>query len=51
MITGIDIVHAQIQIADGIALHSEEMGIPTQEDIPLIWICYSITCNNRRSIK
>ena len=35
MITGVDIVHAQIKIADGIALNSEEMGIPKQEDIPL----------------
>ncbi len=35
MITGVDIVHAQIKIADGIALNSEEMGIPSQENIPL----------------
>ncbi|GGA17267.1 pyruvate carboxylase [Psychrobacillus lasiicapitis] len=35
MITGVDIVHAQIKIADGLALTSEEMGIPSQENIPL----------------
>ncbi len=35
MITGIDIVHAQIKIADGISLNSKEMNIPKQEDIPL----------------
>lgn len=35
MITGIDIVHAQIKIAEGHALHSEEIGIPAQEEIPL----------------
>ena len=35
MITGVDIVHAQIKIADGLALNSEEMGIPNQENIPL----------------
>ncbi|MFJ7738724.1 pyruvate carboxylase [Lysinibacillus sp. NPDC097287] len=35
MVTGIDIVHAQIKIASGYALHSEETGIPAQKDIPL----------------
>ena len=35
MITGIDIVHAQIHIARGHMIHSEEVGIPQQEDIPL----------------
>ena len=35
MITGIDIVHAQIKVAQGNSLHSEEVGIPTQEKIPL----------------
>ena len=35
MVTGIDIVHAQIHIARGHALHSEAIGIPKQEDIPL----------------
>ncbi|MFB5284723.1 pyruvate carboxylase [Peribacillus sp. Hz7] len=35
MITGIDIVHAQIKVADGFSLHSEEIHIPRQEDIPM----------------
>ncbi|UJF16494.1 pyruvate carboxylase [Jeotgalibaca sp. MA1X17-3] len=35
MITGIDIVQAQIQIAMGLDLH-QEIGIPKQADIPLI---------------
>lgn len=35
MITGIDIVHAQIKVAEGHALHSEAIGIPAQNDIPL----------------
>ena len=35
MITGIDIVHTQIHIADGSALHEEEIGMPAQKDIPL----------------
>lgn len=35
MITGIDIVHAQIKIAEGHPLHSEEVGIPEQSKIPL----------------
>lgn len=33
MITGIDIVQAQIQIAEGFELHSEEVGVPNQSDI------------------
>ena len=35
MVTGIDIVHSQINIARGHSLHSEEIGIPAQADIPL----------------
>ncbi len=35
MITGIDIVHCQIQIAQGLALHGPEMNLPTQDKIPL----------------
>ncbi|AZV41076.1 pyruvate carboxylase [Peribacillus asahii] len=35
MITGIDIVHAQIKVAAGFSLHSEEIHIPRQEDIPM----------------
>ncbi|MBI5280806.1 MAG: pyruvate carboxylase [Candidatus Solibacter usitatus] len=34
-VTGIDIVRAQIQIAQGLELHGEEMGIPAQKDIQL----------------
>lgn len=35
MITGIDIVHAQIKVAAGYQLHSAEVNIPSQADIPL----------------
>ena len=35
MVTGIDIVQAQILIAEGKGIHSEEVGIPQQEDIRL----------------
>ena len=35
MVTGIDIVHAQINVASGFTLHSEEIGIPAQDQIPL----------------
>ena len=35
MVTGIDIVHAQIRIADGKNIHEGEGSIPTQENIPL----------------
>ena len=35
MITGIDIVHSQIYIADGHCLHSEPISIPEQDEIPL----------------
>ena len=33
LITGIDIVQTQIKIAEGYALHSEEIGIPPQDQI------------------
>lgn len=33
MITGVDIVQSQILIAEGHSLHSEEIGIPKQEEI------------------
>ncbi len=33
VVTGIDIVRAQIQVAQGLALHSAEMAIPPQEEI------------------
>ena len=35
MITGIDIVHAQIKIAQGLELFGKEIAMPKQEDIPL----------------
>ncbi len=35
MVTGIDIVHAQIHIADGKNLHEGEASIPHQDKIPL----------------
>jgi pyruvate carboxylase len=35
VITGIDIVRAQIQIAEGHPLHGEEMGLPQQNAVPL----------------
>jgi len=35
MITGIDIVRTQIQIAQGFNLHGEEIGLPRQHEIPL----------------
>lgn len=35
MVTGIDIVHAQILIADGHGLHDDVLQIPAQKDIPL----------------
>ncbi len=34
VITGIDLVRSQILIADGKPMHGEEVGIPSQEDIP-----------------
>ena len=35
MVTGIDIVRAQIQIAQGLSLHGPEMDLPQQADVPL----------------
>ncbi len=35
MVTGIDIVRAQIQVAQGLALHGDEMALPQQQDVPL----------------
>ncbi len=35
MITGIDIVRTQIQVAQGLSLHGEEIDLPRQQDIPL----------------
>jgi pyruvate carboxylase len=35
MVTGIDIVRAQIQVAQGLELFGKEMSLPRQEDVPL----------------
>jgi pyruvate carboxylase len=35
MVTGVDIVRTQIQVAQGLPLHGEEIGLPAQADIPL----------------
>jgi pyruvate carboxylase len=35
MVTGIDIVRTQIQVAQGLSLRDEEVGLPQQSDIPL----------------
>jgi len=35
MVTGIDIVQSQIQVARGFALHGKEMSLPQQADVPL----------------
>lgn len=35
MVTGIDIVRTQIQIAQGLSLHGSEINLPAQADIPL----------------
>jgi pyruvate carboxylase len=36
MVTGVDIVKTQILVADGAGLFGEEVGMPQQEDIPLM---------------
>lgn len=51
MITGIDIVHAQIKVAQGLGLHSKEVGIPKTGKYSVIWFCDSIAGNDRRSEK
>jgi pyruvate carboxylase len=35
MVTGIDLVRCQIQVAQGLSLHGDEMGLPAQEQVPL----------------
>ena len=42
MVTGIDLVRAQIQVAQGLELHGEEMDLPPQEKIPLYG--YAMQC-------
>jgi pyruvate carboxylase len=34
VITGVDIVRTQIQVAQGLGLHSDEIGLPPQDQIP-----------------
>ncbi len=42
MVTGIDLVRSQIQIAQGLELHGAEMDMPRQEQIPLYG--YAMQC-------
>jgi pyruvate carboxylase len=42
MVTGIDVVRCQIQVAQGVALHSREMNLPPQDKIPLYG--YALQC-------
>jgi pyruvate carboxylase len=42
MVTGIDLVRSQIQVAQGLSLHGEEMNLPTQEKVPLYG--YALQC-------
>jgi pyruvate carboxylase len=42
MVTGIDLVRAQIQVAQGLALHDAEMGLPKQDKVPLYG--YALQC-------
>ena len=51
MVTGIDIVHAQIHIADGKSLHDSETGYPNTGQDSVIRICNPISCDYRRPIE
>jgi pyruvate carboxylase len=42
MVTGIDLVRCQIQVAQGLALHGREMNLPAQDRIPLYG--YALQC-------
>jgi pyruvate carboxylase len=42
MVTGIDIVRAQIQIAQALKLHGAEMNLPSQDQVPLYG--YALQC-------
>lgn len=42
MVTGVDVVQTQIKVAEGYGLHSPEVGIPEQNDIPCSG--YAIQC-------
>jgi len=42
MVTGIDLVRCQIQVAQGLAIHGAEMNLPPQDQIPLYG--YALQC-------
>src|SRR3954452_5065032 len=42
MVTGIDLVRCQIQVAQGLALHGPEMNLPRQDKVPLYG--YAMQC-------
>ena len=42
MVTGIDLVRCQIQVAQGCKLHSPEMNLPAQDQVPLYG--YALQC-------
>ena len=42
MVTGIDLVRSQIQVAQGFALHGPEMNLPAQDRVPLYG--YAMQC-------
>ena len=42
MVTGIDLVRCQIQVAQGLALHGPEMNLPPQDRVPLYG--YALQC-------
>ena len=42
MVTGIDLVRCQIQVAQGLELHGPEMNLPAQKDMPLY--AYALQC-------
>jgi len=42
MVTGIDLVRAQIQVAQGLPLHGPEMALPLQDRVPLYG--YALQC-------
>ena len=42
MVTGIDLVRSQIQVAQGLALHGPEMDLPAQDRVPLYG--YALQC-------
>ena len=48
MVTGIDIVQTQIMVAEGHNLHEENWDSATRE-YSFIWICDSVSCDNRGS--